>query len=196
MDFLTVQQHEEFHTHALTERGLDPWPIFNSEFGYEHGPGGLEDKTYRVAQSPEEFVRRAYEVVTAGAYPAYYYTYTAWDVIDQSFIPPGYRYFQILHDFFTSIEWWRFEPYRAFQRRFGRGLRIPGREWVIYCTVRAASPAHIEIPEGVAFKATWMNIYTGEKVEATDGIAHREGSRHALRSPFADEIPRILHITT
>jgi hypothetical protein len=194
MDFLTVQQHEEFHMHGWLERELTPWPVFNSEFGYEQGPGGPEDITYRVAQSAEEFVRRAWEVVTSGTYPAYYYTYTAWDVIDQSHTPPGYGYFKNLYDFMTSVEWWLFEPYRAFQRSFGRGMRIRGEEYLIYGTKRAAAPLHMELEGDGSIRTTWMNIYTGERVE-NDGIVElRDGARYRVESPFDEEIPWVCHI--
>jgi len=45
------------------------------------GPGGLEDRTYPRSNTAEDHALRSWEVVVGGGYPAYYYTYTAWDVI-------------------------------------------------------------------------------------------------------------------
>ena len=66
--------------------------------------------TYRVAQAPEEVCRRAWEVCLAGGYGAYYYTYTAWDIVRPDDSPPGYRYFRQLREFFEHTGYWRMEP--------------------------------------------------------------------------------------
>ncbi len=88
-DFRADQQHSNWHALIPRQRARRDWPVANVEFGYEHGPGGLEDKTYRVVQAPEEVVRRAWEIALAGGYTVYYYTYTAWDVIRPEDVPPG-----------------------------------------------------------------------------------------------------------
>ena len=112
-DFVTLQQHADFYYEALAERAKCPWPVFNSEFGYEHGPAGLQAdlERFTTGTDPVELAHRACEVVMAGAYPAYYYNHTAWDVVDYSYTPPGYGYMRILRDFFTSIPWWKMEPH-------------------------------------------------------------------------------------
>ena len=131
VDFVTLQQHSDFYSSILVERSLRRWPVFNSEFGYEWGPGGEKDITYGRGQSPEEFVHRAWLTVMAGGYPAYYYTYTAWDVILPEHRPPGYRYWKILHDFMTSIRWWELDPTPA-QRLHSKAPALYGADGVIW----------------------------------------------------------------
>ncbi len=168
IDFCTLQIHDEFYLSALREREKRAWPIFNSEFGYEHGPGGPEDLTYRVGQCPEELIRRAYDVVMAGAYPAYYYTYTAWDVIDYSHVPPGYGYFKILYDLFTSLEWWNLQPHPEFCKGPARCLAIPGRQYLFYLKEPSDRRAHImaRVDALSEYTGFFMNIYTGERTKA------------------------------
>lgn len=131
LDFLTAQQHHDFHTHVLLERTKRKWPVLNSEFGYECGPGGTATHN-GPAHSPEELIHRAYEIVMAGGYIVYYYNFTAWDIIDYSHTPKGYEYFKILYDFFTSVEWWKLEPHPEFCSQKVRCLAHPGKEYIFY----------------------------------------------------------------
>jgi hypothetical protein len=81
LDFRSDQQHTDWHQTMLDHLRARQWPVINTEFGYEHGPGGLNDKTYNRAQSAEEVCRRAWEIYTTGGFGVYYYTYTARDVL-------------------------------------------------------------------------------------------------------------------
>ncbi|TVR64739.1 MAG: DUF4038 domain-containing protein, partial [Spirochaetaceae bacterium] len=60
VDFFTAQQHTNFHYSALVARERYKMPYFNSEFGYEHGPAGIDDITFHATTAPEEFIQRAY----------------------------------------------------------------------------------------------------------------------------------------
>jgi len=194
LDFHTGQQHHDLHASALLERGKREWPVFNSEFGYECGPKGTGDLTYNVGHSAEELVKRAYQVVMAGAYPAYYHTYTAWDVIEWDLTPPGYRYFKILHDFFTSIEWWRFRPGEEYS--IGSGgcvLAIPSREYVVFGEVVALNLEHLN---GLGFSSACIDIFTGDVLtggdaEPTTGSVNP--ALHIFRSPFPGQ-PGLWHL--
>ncbi|MGQ9631600.1 MAG: apiosidase-like domain-containing protein [bacterium] len=130
LDFRTDQQHSDWYEFVIRQRAQNPWPILNAEFGYEHGPGGPEDKTYRHAQPPEEVVRRAWEVYMAGGYGVYYYTYTAWDIIHPEDDPPGYKYFRNLRRFFESSKYWLMVP-SNFLVSEGRCLASPEGEYLI-----------------------------------------------------------------
>jgi hypothetical protein len=109
-DFRTDRQHSKFREKILAQRTRRAGPVANVEFGYEQGPLGPEDKTYRSAQPSEEFVTRAWEVAMAGGYTAYYYTYTAWDVIRPDDQPKGYTYFKLLRAFFETTRYWEMAP--------------------------------------------------------------------------------------
>jgi len=74
MDFLTDQNHSSFYETVLEQRHREVGPVVNAEYGYEYGPGGPEDRTYGVVQSPEELLCRACEIILAGEHPVHYYT--------------------------------------------------------------------------------------------------------------------------
>jgi hypothetical protein len=162
-DFRTDQQHSKFREKILAQRARRAWPVANVEFGYEHGPLGPEDKTYRNAQSPEDFVARAWEVAMAGGYPAYYYTYTAWDVIRPDDQPKGYTYFKHLRGFFETTRYWELAPAENVASA-GWVLAHPGREYVV--CLKAAQPFTLTIPAGGALRGEWFNPLTAERVPA------------------------------
>ena len=90
LDFVTDQKHDNFAERTIhLRRLLRPCPVINEEFAYECGPGGVEDLSYhpRVRHTAEEHVLRSWEVVFGGAYPGYYYLYTAWDVVRPEDLP-------------------------------------------------------------------------------------------------------------
>ena len=131
VDFRSDQQHGRWRATILAQRASDKWPAVNVEFGYEHGPAGLSDKTYGVVQSPEEVCRRCWEICMAGGYGAYYYTYTAWDVIRPQDTPPGYAYFQNLRRFFEASQYWLLSPAEDSVTN-GYCLANPGREYLVF----------------------------------------------------------------
>lgn len=197
LDFATLQQHNEFYASALLERAARPWPIFNSEFGYESGPGGLDDYFAWSNNTVEDFIDRAYQVAMAGAYIGYYYNYTAWNIIDYSHIPPGYKLFKILHDVFTSVKWWEFVPRRDLVRNDRTLCMARGdNEFLLY--TRAGGNA--DLPDCVLkgnVKGVWTNAYTGESTPAVGqrtSLSHFSQERWVFASPYTDA-PAVLHIT-
>ena len=189
VDFFTAQQHTDFFYAALAGKDRYRIPYFNSEFGYEHGPGGIDDYTYGVRQTPEELIRRAYEVVMAGAYPAYYYTNTAWDVIDISYDPPGCGYFRILYEFFTSIEWWKFEPVLELTHpNSGLCLARSDDELVLYPGARERERGDIFLTAPLnyaAYEGYWMDIFSGERRPIPkSSLRPNANGLMILRSPF------------
>jgi hypothetical protein len=99
----------------------------NVESGYEYGPKGPKDKTYSSAQSPEEVARRIRVIQMAGGYNAYYYTYTAWDVIRPADTPSGYTYLKNFRYFFNTTKYWMMTPNDSLVNK-GYCLARPGRE--------------------------------------------------------------------
>ena len=89
LDYRTDQNHTNYHRTALRQRTHELWPVVNSEYGYEQGPAGPADKTYSGANDALTILKRAWEVCLAGAYGAYYYTYTSWDVVRVNDTPAG-----------------------------------------------------------------------------------------------------------
>jgi hypothetical protein len=124
----------------------------------------LNDKTYSQAQPPEEVCRRAWEVYMAGGFGAYYYTYTAWDVIRPADTPPGYAYFKHLHDFFQGIGYWRMSPTEGLASK-GYCLADPGQEYVVF--LNAAKPFTLKLERlSAPLRAEWYRPLSGERMDA------------------------------
>jgi hypothetical protein len=161
--------------------------VCNVEFGYEHGPGGPADRTYRVAQSPEEVARRAWEIAMAGGYPAYYYTYTAWDVIRPDDTPPGYRLFKQLGEFFESTRCWAMAPAADVTNR-GWALGDPGREYIVYLS--EPQSFSLTLAEAPGYSGEWFHPFDGVRKPAGSFVG---GAQEA--TPPADwRGPAALHV--
>ncbi len=199
IDFHADQYHDPDMYHAaLEQRAYRDWPIFNVEFGYEHGPGGITDKTFGRVQNPEEVCHRAWMLATTGAYLAYYYTYTAWDVIRLDDTPVGYGYFRILSDFFNSVDFPSFRPYGFGEKPVED---LPPQEEV-FCMVNDSGQAIYYLPEGKPFslisapsdatEGFWLHPYSGEKTVLSlpegDEIAQSAGGE-SDRSAGVDSDP-------
>jgi hypothetical protein len=187
LDFRSDQQHSHWHEKILEQRDQNVWPVVNVEFGYEYGPEGIDDKTYGVVQSSEEVCRRAWEICMVGGYIAYYYTYTAWDVIRPEDAPPGYAYFKNLYDFFNDTEYWLMEPADDLVSE-GYCLANPNKEYVVF--LNKADQFQIDLT-GVSgsLKAVWYDPFKGEYIKAEKVI---EGE---LEPPSGyGERPIVLHI--
>lgn len=164
VDYRSDQQHKQWRDSMLDHLKQRAWPVINTEFGYEHGPGGMRDKTYSHVQPPEEVVRRAWEVYLAGGSGAYYYTHTAWDVLRTQDTPPGYAYFKHLRAFFDGTEYWRMKPTEGLTSE-GYCLADAGREYVVF--LNGDKPFTLKV-EGASepLRAQWYHPLTGERRDA------------------------------
>jgi hypothetical protein len=164
LDYRSDQTHSKWHATLLDHQKQHLWPVLNVEFGYEQGPQGPQDMTYGVAQAAEEVCRRGWEVYMAGGYGAYYYTYTAWDVIRPEDTPPGYTYFKHLRDFFEATQFWVLEPSDELVSP-GYCLANRGKEYVVFQNKAQAFSLRLEGLSGPAH-AQWFHPFTGEYREA------------------------------
>lgn len=164
LDYRADQQHTKWSQIMAAHLKQHAWPVINTEFGYEHGPGGLADKTYSVAQSPEEVCRRAWEVYMSGGFGVYYYTYTAWDVLRPRDTPPGYAYFKHLREFFDGVGYWKMQPAEGLSSA-GFCLADPGHEYAVFLNAAATFTLKLE---GLArpLKAQWYQPFTGQREDA------------------------------
>lgn len=174
LDFCTAQQHHDFHASVILEHARRDWPYVNSEHGYESGPGGVSDVTYGVGQSAQELVRRAWVIACSGGYPAYYYTYSAWDLIREEDTPPGYAFFRTLGEFFRAVDFRRFEPAPElclWRSSFCLAKGDPqSPEEVIYFIEN-----HVLTPPEVCldnFSGEWLNVYDGRRIPLSNSSAH------------------------
>ena len=188
-DFRADQQHSKFHETILRQRERRAWPVANVEFGYEHGPKGTNDFTYKVVQPPETVLRRAWEIAMTGGYTAYYYTYTAWDVIRPLEVPLGYAYFKHFGDFWRSTDYWLLQPADKLVST-GWCQANPGQEYIT-CQGTPA-PFTLEIAGAAApLPAEWFNPLTGKTT-----FAGAFGNGTASLTPPANwgNAPIVLHL--
>jgi len=187
LDFESDQQHSHWHEVILKHRARRACPAVNVEYGYEHGPGGSQDKTYGVVQAPEEVLRRAWLVYMAGGYGAYYYTNTAWDIIRPEETPPGYVYFAHLAAFFARTGYWSLEPGDDLVEP-GHCLARPGQEYIVYLPTAEPFVLHVSEADRL-LPATWFNPLTGQ---THAGVEVANGANH-LTPPWS-EGPAALHV--
>ncbi|MGA0029766.1 MAG: DUF5060 domain-containing protein [Opitutales bacterium] len=177
------------HRKILDQRARRAWPVANVESDYECGPGGADDKTYREAQTPEDMMDTLWEIAMAGGYVAYYYTYTAWDVVRPLDLPPGYALMKHFGDFWRATEYWTLEPSSNLVS-VGYCLAKPGSEYVVF--QKRPVPFTLEIAGAkAAWKADWIDTRTGKRV-AADPIENGT----ARLAPPADwgDSPLVLHV--
>jgi hypothetical protein len=188
LSFRSDQQHSKWRETILQQRQQNAWPVVNVEFGYEWGPGGKDDKTYGVAQSPEEVCRRAWEICMAGGGIVYYYTNTAWDVIRSQEIPTGYKYFKNLYKFFTASRYWLMQPQDIVSE--GCCLANPGREYIVF--LNSAKPFTLKLNgAGKMLTAEWFHPFTGR----TAPLGNLDLSSAQLVPPAAwGDAPVVLHV--
>ncbi|MBI2481902.1 MAG: DUF4038 domain-containing protein, partial [Planctomycetia bacterium] len=188
-DFRADQGHNNYHALILGQRARRAWPVANVESDYEHGPGGLEDKTYGKTHTPEETIRCAWEIQTAGGYNAYYYTYTAWDVVRPLDVPPGYGYFKHFGDLWRATQYWKLEPADQLVNA-GWCIAQAGREYVVF--QNEAQPFILEIAGATQpLTAEWFNPHTGARTAAG---SHNNGTTNFTPPPNWDNAPLVLHL--
>ena len=191
VDFRSHQeQSDHLHATALKQLTQNSWPVFNVESGYEYGPKGADDKTYAHAESPEEVAMRIWQIQVAGCYNAYYYTYTAWDVLRPGETPPGYQYLRNFKDFFIRTKYWELKTADSLVSD-GYCLADPEKEYIVFQD--KASPFTIDLTSIKApLKAQWYHPFTGQY---EDGGMVKKGVAH-LESPATfGNGPVVLHLT-
>ncbi len=178
------------HGKILFQRERRAWPVANLESDYECGLGGLEDKTYNKAMTPEATAQTLWDIAMAGGYTAYYYTYTAWDVIRPLDEPRGYTYMKYFGDFWRATEYWKLEPSDALVNS-GCCMAQPGREYVVF--QEKAQPFTLNIT-GVtsSLMGEWFDPFTGKRSNAGK---FKNGS--VKLNPPADwgDSPLVLHLS-
>ncbi len=188
-DFRADQAHAKFHATILRQRTRRAWPVANVESDYEHGPGGLNDKTYGKTHAPEGMIRTAWEIQMAGGYNAYYYTYTAWDVVRPLDVPTGYKLYKHFGDFWRATQYWKLEPADKLVSA-GWCIAQTGREYVVF--QNESRPFTLEISGAASpLTAEWFNPHTGSRTVA-GSISNGTSS---LKPPDSwGKVPLVLHV--
>jgi hypothetical protein len=164
-DWRAAQETETWRAPILSHMARRAWPIINVEFGYEQGPGGVGDDTYNHSSPPAEMARRAWENATTGAFVAYYYTYTAWDVVRPTHTPPGYAYMKNLRTFFEGTKYWLMKASDSLVTNSGFCFANPGKEYVVFHNTARTFNLTIAGASG-ALNVAWYNPLTAQRVSA------------------------------
>ena len=190
-DFRADQCHSNYHAVILRQRQRRDWPIANVESDYEHGPFGLEDKTYRGVHTPEETIRCAWEIAMAGGYNAYYYTYTAWDVVRPLDVPRGYAFYQKFGEFWRATQYWLLEPADHLVSS-GWCIAQPGKEYVVFLNEPKSFSLKINGAKS-PLQAEWFNPHTGIRTDA--GTLDNGTSSLSPPENWGD-VPLVLHVSS
>lgn len=189
VDFRSSQEHDDVHATILKQIAGNNWPIFMAESGYEHGPKGLKDRTFDRSHTPEQVIKYMWNIQMTGVYNAYYYTYTAWDVVRYNDNPPGYGYVKKFANFFNGTSFWALTANDALVTP-GRCLANLGEEYVVY--LDKAEPFKFDIPQlPKSFTAKWFNPLSGEYIEA--GMI-KQGVNQLIPPVKWGEAPVVLHL--
>lgn len=162
LDYRSAQEQVNVRTVMQKNLTQNEWPVINVEYGYEQGPNGPNDKTYSHAESAEEDALRAWSLTMAGGYVAYYYTYTAWDVIRPNDTPPGYAYMKNLQTFFQSSNYWQLQPADNLVSSGGYCLADPGKEYLVFHNKATTFALTISQASG-SLNGEWLQPFTGER---------------------------------
>jgi hypothetical protein len=127
----------------------------------------------------------------AGGYMAYYYTYTAWDVIRPLDVPPGYAYFKHFGDFWRATDYWLLQPSDKLVSA-GWCLANPGREYVTF--QNAPTLFTLDIANAAApLQAEWFNPQTGQRTK----VGSFENGVAQFTPPSGwGHVPVVLHLAT
>jgi hypothetical protein len=173
VDFLTDQHANApttIYSDAVGKREAFNMPITNSEYSYQVGNDG--GHTYNHVSSQQDVLRDTLEVIMAGAFPGYYYTYHAWDVVKYHETPAGMGAYRKLARYLrTRTGLYDLAPNDAL---IGGGtplalhmLASPGREYLGYVNGGTALTFTIAgVPAGTSLVAEWYNANSGAVVPA------------------------------
>ncbi len=165
-------------------------PVLNTESGYEYLRGHPTEK--RQVHHTDKVRHSAWRIVCAGGYFAAGFHGTIghsdfWNRIDA---PNRYTFLVkdegaagqlgLLYDFFTSLPFWRMQPFEGVEGDMAVALAEPGQVYVIYLPHGGAVTADLPATSGI-LTVQWLNPRTGA---ATDGGTVQGGAEHAFRAPF------------
>ncbi len=186
LDFRVDQQHSNYAETILFDRARRPYPVINSEFGYEFGVDKLPTHSHHNQCDWQELLRRAYHIYLAGGYGVYYYNNTAWDVIKPDPEPPGMKVFQLLKESLDSLPYWKMEPANNLAIG-GPCLALPGESYAFYLEGNEITINLTALDRGPV-TAEWINTWTGEKVKTSN----RPGVRRTKKPESFGAAPALL----
>ncbi|MBK7931738.1 MAG: DUF4038 domain-containing protein [Bryobacterales bacterium] len=167
LDLRIDQQHTDWEQMIAFDRAHRRRPVVNVEYSYELGVEPLPTHSNVNQVDWKLNLVRAYRILFAGGYIAYYYNNTAWDIVKPDPEPPGMARFQILKQLFESVPYWRINPAPALAVG---GKCLSDEATTMMCLAEGeqarAKDRHLTLNlRGFAgvLEAEWVNTWTGER---------------------------------
>ncbi len=164
-------------------------PVLNTENGYEYLRGQPTQK--KQVHHTDKVRHSSWRIVCAGGYFAAGFNGTIghndiWNRIDA---PNHYTFtvndegaagqLGLLYDFFTSLPFWRMQPFEAVRGDMAVALAEPGQVYVIYLPRGGDVAIDLASVSG-QFVARWFNPRTGA---ATEGDSVAGGAERSFQAP-------------
>ena len=189
LDYRSDQQHTEWHKVMLAHLQQHAWPVINTEFGYECGPKGVDDKTYNVAQVPEE-VAVAHGRSTRPAASRPITTPTPHGMSFGHTIPrPDTNTSSTCAPSSESTSYWKMKPAEGIASD-GYCLADAGREYVIFLNTAAPLTVALRDLTG-SLTGEWYQPFSGARM-AAGTIAN--GESHMIPPVHWGSGPVVLHV--
>jgi hypothetical protein len=173
-------------------------PVLNTENGYEYLRGQPTEK--KQVHHTDKVRHSAWRIVCAGGYFAAGFNGTIghndiWNRIDA---PNHYSFvvkdegaaeqLRLLYDFFTSLPFWRMEPFDGVAPETVVALAEPGQIYVIYLPDGGVATIDLSAASG-PLEVEWLDPRSGY---ATPGQSTSGGGKRSFKPPFdGDAVLRI-----
>ena len=159
-------------------------PYINIEYGYERGVEPI--KTIDGGRPWQDLLIWTYALYSGGAYANYYYNNTSWNLVKFTPEPESWKRYRHLRDFLEMMDLGPMVPDNEFVHR-GMCLAEQGRQYFIFLPEGGDESVDLTaVGENAAVRCTWMDIFTGKRIQA--GLNERN-----FRTPLANALPDKAH---
>lgn len=176
-------------------------PVLNTENGYEYLRGRSTER--KQVHHTDKVRRSAWRIVCGGGYFAagFHGTIGHSDIWNRMDAPNQYTFviagegaaeqLGILYDYFTSLPFWRMQPFDGATGELAVALTEPGQVYVVYLPHGGPTTVDLSSASG-QFAVQWFDPRTGA---VADGKPAQGGSRNSFESPGeGDWVLRLQHV--
>jgi hypothetical protein len=165
-DAEVVEAARTYNREAIRRFRLADKPYVNIEFGYERGVEPIKTIDNNGCRPGKDLLIWSYALYAGGAYANYYYNNTSWNLVKFSPEPKSWKQFRYLRDWLDMMDLAPMAPDNEFARH-GMCLAEPGRQYYVFLPEGGDEVLDLACAHGARkIAATWMDIYTGKRVQA------------------------------
>jgi hypothetical protein len=189
-DFVSDQVHlgdaARYNEEAAKRFRLAAKPYLNIEYGYEKGARPIRTYTSRTTREWDEVLLWTWAIYMGGAYPCYYYSNTAWDLLAPDPEPPGWRRYRYLADLLAGLDLGPMEPANDLVAS-GFCLAKPGRQYLVLLPEGGDIVIDLgAVAAGAEARCEWMDIRSGERAINVANVATDRRSAAKMPNPLPD----------